>query len=268
MNAAQTHPYHHLTALLKRVAPLSALLLGALTLSLMTQGCERAQSDAEQTSQLETKTEVPTLSVVTAERQDLLFLYKDKDGVEQRAITLEEIPEGHRTSVQVVDLARSPAQRAASEFVQLFDLRKADERGQYPGRLVKRDQLESKLAEQQALPEQPPIVIYSTSWCGVCKKAMRFMKSKGWLFVNRDVEESKEAAKELQQKAARAQLQLGGVPVIDVGGRLLSGFDPQALTRLVEAQMKAPASPASSKSPSKTTPPLKQASPSQAPSAL
>ena len=264
MSTAHTLPTQSLPLLFKRFA----VLLSVFIVSSVTQACERSQpsqSGAEQSSQLEQALKSPTLSVVTAERQDLLFIFTDKEGAEQRAVTLEEIPKAHRASVQVIDLARSPAERSASDVVQIFDLRTADQRGQYPGRLVKRDQIESKLAAQQALPEQPPIVIYSTSWCGVCKKAMRFMKSKGWLFVNRDIEESKEAAKELQQKAARAQLQLGGVPVIDVGGRLMSGFDPQGLTRLVEAQMK---TPASLKPTSNTTPSPQPVSPSQAPSAL
>ena len=175
----------------------------------------------------------PELSVVSAARSDLLFLYQDKEGVEQRAMSVAEVPEERRAQVQVVDLARSPQERAASAYLQIFDLRSADEAGRFKGRLVPREAREQALASEQALPDQPPIVLYTTSWCGVCKKARRFMKSQGWAFIEKDIEADKEAKRELEQKARRAQMQLGGVPVIDVGGRLMSGFDQAALTKWV-----------------------------------
>lgn len=175
----------------------------------------------------------PALSEVTARRVDLLFIYQDEEGQEQRAMSVGEVPEGRRAQVQVIDLARSPAERSAGDFLQFFDLRQADAEGRFRGRLVRRVDRDKALASEQALPAQPPIVLYTTSWCGVCKKARRFMESQGWAFVEKDIEKDPAAKRELEQKARRAQLSLGGVPVIDVGGRLMSGFDQPTLTKLV-----------------------------------
>ena len=240
-----TAPSHH-----AQRAPLMRLLSVVSLLSLLSlHACQNTGQNTAQpeepharlrgtqdvsTSQSSSEASAPELIEVRADRQDLLFLYQDAEGQEQRAISVEEIPTSQRARVQVIDLSRSPAERKARDYVQLFDLSAPRADGSYRGRLVRREALEEELKSAQALPEQPPIVIYTTSWCGVCKKAKRFMEKQGWAFIEKDIETDKEGARELQQKAARAQLQLGGVPVIDVGGRLMSGFDERALTQLVK----------------------------------
>ncbi len=73
------------------------------------------------------------------------------------------------------------------------------------------------------------VVIYTTDWCGYCKAAKKFLKKKGVDFVERDIEKDPDAAQELAQKAAAAGVQPSGVPVIDVRGKLLLGYDEQTL---------------------------------------
>ena len=73
------------------------------------------------------------------------------------------------------------------------------------------------------------VIIYTTSWCGYCKKAKAYLKKKGVDFVEKDVEKDPEAAEELAQKAAAANVKPQGVPVIDVRGKLILGFDEPAL---------------------------------------
>ena len=96
--------------------------------------------------------------------------------------------------------------------------------------------MEDALANAQALPEQPDIIMYSTSWCGVCKKARSFMKSEGLAFIEKDIESDKVAARELQEKCERARVPMGGVPVIDVGGALMRGFDPKRLISMLKSK--------------------------------
>ena len=50
-------------------------------------------------------------------------------------------------------------------------------------------------------------------------------------FVEKDIEQEPAAAQELARKAKRAGLKLGGVPVIDVLGNLMMGYDPGAIDR-------------------------------------
>lgn len=73
------------------------------------------------------------------------------------------------------------------------------------------------------------VVVYSTTWCGYCKKAKKWLTSHGVSFVEKDIEQDKDAAAELAQKARASGVQPGGVPVIDFRGKLILGFDQKAL---------------------------------------
>ena len=174
----------------------------------------------------------PQLTAVTAESGDLLFRFKGESGAFQSATSIDEIPKGCRANVQVIDLSLSPEARSASRYVQVFDLRQARPDGRFPGRIVSRDTLEAELAETVARPPQAEVTMYSTAWCGVCRKARSFLRKEGIVFVEKDIEKSPEAGKELQRKAAAAGVEVGGVPVFDVGGRILSGFDGPTILRL------------------------------------
>ena len=209
-----------------------------ITLSLsLTLACNSESASSSSKSDISgPKQAKPKLIEVKVDSKELLFLYKDAQGEEQRVLSINEIPQDHRNKVQVVDLKLSPNERQSRHFVQLFDLRKANVDGTFPGRVFARQLLEKALANAQALPEQPDIIMYSTSWCGVCKKARRFMKSEGLAFVEKDVETDKAAARELQEKCERAKVPMGGVPIIDVGGALMRGFDPQRLMSMLKSK--------------------------------
>ncbi|MBN2359887.1 MAG: glutaredoxin family protein [Deltaproteobacteria bacterium] len=80
------------------------------------------------------------------------------------------------------------------------------------------------------------VVLYSAPWCGFCKQARAYLKGRGVPFVERDVEASAAAGRELDAKLRAAGAAGAGVPVIDVGGQLVLGFDrpriDEALARL------------------------------------
>ena len=88
----------------------------------------------------------------------------------------------------------------------------------------------------EAPPPAPPaedVVVYKTAWCGVCKKAMAYLDRKGIPYVARDVETDVGAASELRAKADRAGVATGSVPIIDVRGTLMVGFDRDRLESLL-----------------------------------
>jgi glutaredoxin len=80
--------------------------------------------------------------------------------------------------------------------------------------------------QQKNLKEINSVVMYSTSWCGYCKKARRYFKSKGIKFVERDIERSRLA------KVAYDRLGGNGVPLIVVGNNKMSGFSVRKFDRL------------------------------------
>ncbi len=75
------------------------------------------------------------------------------------------------------------------------------------------------------------VVIYSTAWCGYCKKAKAWLKKKGVDFIERDIEKDEGAAAELAEKATRAGVRPSGVPVIDARGTLILGYDEAAMEK-------------------------------------
>ncbi len=78
-------------------------------------------------------------------------------------------------------------------------------------------------------PEQAKtktVIMYSTSWCGYCKKAAKHFRSKGIPFKEYDIEKSKKAAKAYRKLKGR------GVPLILVGKKRMSGFSAQRFDSL------------------------------------
>jgi glutaredoxin 3 len=67
------------------------------------------------------------------------------------------------------------------------------------------------------------IKVYSTSWCPHCQRAKAWLKSGGHPFAELDVERDAAA-----QRDHRRLSRSGGVPVIEVDGSVLQGFDAAA----------------------------------------
>jgi len=70
---------------------------------------------------------------------------------------------------------------------------------------------------------QARVVLYATDWCGYCKQTKRFLDSKGIPFKEFDIEKDAEARKTYEALGGR------GIPLIDVNGTLIRGFDPDEI---------------------------------------
>ena len=70
---------------------------------------------------------------------------------------------------------------------------------------------------------QARVVLYATDWCGYCKQTKRFLDSKGIPFKEFDIEKDAEARKGYEALGGR------GIPLIDVNGTLIRGFDPDEI---------------------------------------
>lgn len=63
------------------------------------------------------------------------------------------------------------------------------------------------------------VTLYTTEWCGVCKRAKAFMQQNGVPFREWDVEKTEYGATKFRQLGGT------GVPVITVGAEKMVGFD-------------------------------------------
>jgi len=73
------------------------------------------------------------------------------------------------------------------------------------------------------------VKVYSTPSCPWCHKAKEFFKENNVAFDDVDVSEDVAAAQEMVQKSGQM-----GVPVIDLNGEIIVGFDVQRLTELMK----------------------------------
>ncbi len=74
------------------------------------------------------------------------------------------------------------------------------------------------------------VVMYSTSWCGYCKKAAQHFRKNNIRFVEHDIEKSSTAASDFKRLGGK------GVPLILVGKKKMSGFSADRFDRLYETK--------------------------------
>ncbi|SMF12962.1 Glutaredoxin [Alteromonadaceae bacterium Bs31] len=75
------------------------------------------------------------------------------------------------------------------------------------------------------------VVLYSTTWCGYCKKARSLLQNSGVSFIEKDIEKSDSAAAEFQQLGGR------GVPLVTINGAVLKGYDRSRILDLITAEL-------------------------------
>jgi glutaredoxin len=82
-------------------------------------------------------------------------------------------------------------------------------------------------------PGKPVVTIYGTSWCGACRTARQYFSERKIPFADKDIEQDAAAARELGEKASKMGIPTDRVPVLDVRGRLLLGFDQARVEALL-----------------------------------
>lgn len=70
------------------------------------------------------------------------------------------------------------------------------------------------------------VKVYSTPTCPYCHMAKSYLKENNVKFTDIDVASDQKAAKEMVEKTGQM-----GVPVIEVNGKCIVGFDRDALRR-------------------------------------
>lgn len=70
------------------------------------------------------------------------------------------------------------------------------------------------------------VIMYSTQWCGYCKKARKYFKKEGVRYTDYDIDKSKTARARYDKMGAK------GVPVILVGKKRMNGFSEAGFNRI------------------------------------
>jgi len=199
-------------------------------------------------------------AVTFSKDSPLLYTYVEPKGTFATTDKADDVPENARRLVRVIDPSRPAPERTDTTKVHAVDLGELLGSGKVQARLLSREAFETGALAQLppgesslmagphgpaiaddvagvdagALPSGAPVVIlYGTPWCGACKSAKQYLASKHVPFAYKDIENDPAAARELQAKAARMGIPTDRVPIIDVRGRLLLGFDKARLDAML-----------------------------------
>ncbi len=85
------------------------------------------------------------------------------------------------------------------------------------------------------------ITIYSTTWCAFCHTEAQWLDKLGIPYIKKDIEEDKEAYDELMTKIGG---NFQGVPVTDIAGDIVLGFDRPKIDAAIKAHNISPVSAA------------------------
>ncbi|MFO0616835.1 MAG: glutaredoxin family protein [Polyangiaceae bacterium] len=78
------------------------------------------------------------------------------------------------------------------------------------------------------------VIVYGASWCGPCHMAMKHLDQLGVKYTFKDIDKDPGASSELHGKLSRAHMPEGSIPVIDIAGRLLIGYDAGSIDKAIE----------------------------------
>ncbi len=82
----------------------------------------------------------------------------------------------------------------------------------------------------QTIPEkkQPTVLIFTTPTCSYCNMAKRYFREHSIRFRDIDISRDPAAARDVVRRSGQM-----GVPVIDIGGKIVVGFDKAKINQLL-----------------------------------
>src|SRR6185437_3421600 len=189
----------------------------------------------------EVESPLPPLTVKD-DTPGLVLTWLDDKGGTHTASRPPDVPAAGRSMVRVVV---SNQEEGTKDRFYVADLTTPGSDGAYPVRTMLRADWEAEIERRrEAGPGDKPrrsrrepgdkeakVIIYGASWCKPCHKARDYLRSRHVPLQFKDVDEDSEAAAEMRRKLARAGKQQRGIPVIDVAGHILVGFNRGALDR-------------------------------------
>jgi glutaredoxin len=210
-------------------------------------GCERNHDDGTRP----VSQDLPALEL-RDDTPDVLLTWIDEKGDHHVVQKPADVPENARENVRVVTL-----QYGHGEMLYVADLRTKNADGTYPVHSLPRSSWEL-IAQQrrskaiaaltpfasQSAPTPAPAapssaqlsaIVYMASWCSACRSAETYLRSQGVTVISKDIEKDPRAQKEMNEKLHKAGYpQKGTIPVLDIRGKILVGFDQRAIKQVIQ----------------------------------
>lgn len=185
---------------------------------------------------------------VRTDSTDVVFSWFDAQGQSHAVTRASEVPESARELVRV-DPSRPELRRPG--WIWMTNLRAPTTNGVLGLRAVKAESLATVLLARvgqegplgSAAPAVTPdagsaaahgpsqVIVYGASWCSACHQAAAYLTRRHVAFVEKDIEQDAAAAQEMREKAQRAGVATGSIPILDVRGHVMVGFSAEAIDR-------------------------------------
>lgn len=202
-------------------------------------GCDKAAEGPESGAE-PVKVPAPAPLEITADADaGLIFRYVDPEsGKVATAAAVEDIPVGARKRVVVVH----PDKPDPAGWTQVADLSaplpvKATPLEDFSLTAIGGSAKAAGAASSSAKKAGPKeVVMFSTRYCGYCRKARSFFKQNKVAFSEYDVDTDPKAPARMAELAGKAgvpQSRLRGVPIIFIDGRPVLGWDQREVSQLL-----------------------------------
>lgn len=137
-----------------------------------------------------------------------IYKWVDKNGVIHFG---QALPQGVGNAEKIE--ATLPTQRSDPEF---------DRPPQGGSEKTQRNERKTQEKEEHSpVSQQVAAEMYSTSWCGYCRKAREYFQARGIRLIEYDIEADPAAAERKRQIDTRP-----GVPLVVINGQLIHGYAP------------------------------------------
>ena len=235
------------------------LLVVWVCLAVAFSGCKRRPVGDELSEPAEPANKTLPELKIGDDTPDLMLTWVDAKGDAHPVNKPNDVPAEGRDRVRVVVTTREEGTHDLF-YVTNLTVKGAD--GTYPVSTMTRREWDNLISDRRQalaaaaasaaapdLPPEPPagatdpggkvrpagftVIVYGASWCGACHQAVAYLKRRKVPVVEKDIEQDPAAENEMRAKLARAGVHGGSIPVIDVKGKILVGFEPHALEAAV-----------------------------------
>jgi glutaredoxin len=218
------------------------ILTATLFITLFQTGCSDNNKKKQNAAPPEKEYLLPS---VTDSSKNIMFSWF-KDSTPATATDISKIPDDAKKNVRVQDLSLPPEKRNP-DWIFLADLTKKNADGKYSVHAVKRSDYEKKRHPETAkatsgpstdktkVTLSSPVILYATNHCPYCKKARKWLLQQQIPFKEVNIETDAAATSRLQKLGQEQGVSTAGVPMLEVNGRLIPGFDPAAVIRALKA---------------------------------
>lgn len=143
------------------------------------------------------------------------YRYEDAGGAMHFVDRIDEIPTGARAGAKRIEIRQEPRTRAPTAVA-------GQAGGEGPAWVRTLAQPDPRRRSE------PEVVIYTTPWCGWCRRTRAFLDERGVRYMDKNIEANDAYRDELIRKTGRAS-----IPVVEIGGELIRGYNERAMEALL-----------------------------------